>query len=165
MRFLLDANAYITAKNFYYDMQVCPGFWDFLDQQFGANEVGSIKMIATELKAGNDELADWVKARPEHFLNNDDAETQAVFGDIVEAVMAADYQAANRDNFLAKGDPWLIAKAKTSGATVVTLETRVVPTTRRVKIPNICHQFGVPCITTFQLLKELKAKFILAPAT
>ena len=31
---LLDADTLIDAKNRYYDFDVCPGFWDWIDQQF-----------------------------------------------------------------------------------------------------------------------------------
>lgn len=118
-------------------------------------------MIGKELKDGDDELAAWAKARPEHFIDNDDTETQAVFSEIVQSVAAGDYNSGNRDNFLAKADPWLIAKAKTLGATVVTHEALLAPNTKKVKVPNICRQFGVPCLDTFQFLRELNARFVL----
>ena len=161
MKYLLDSNTYIQAKNFYYGMDICPAYWDWLDQQFQLGTVASVDMIAKELKDGNDELAQWVKDRPEHFINNDDDETQSVFTEIVQAVVAGDYNPANRDNFLAKADPWIIAKAKTIGATVVTNESLAVQNTKKVKVPNICHQFDVPCLNTFQFLRELEARFVL----
>ena len=161
MKYLLDSNTYIQAKNFYYGMDICPAYWDWLDQQFQLGTVASVDMIAKELKDGNDELAQWVKDRPEHFINNDDDETQSVFTEIVQAVVAGDYNPANRDNFLAKADPWIIAKAKTIGATVVTNESLAVQNTKKVKVPNICRQFDVPCLNTFQFLRELEARFVL----
>lgn len=41
--------------------------------------------------------------------------------------MEGDYNPGNRDNFLAKADPWIIAKAKATGVTVVTHESWVIP--------------------------------------
>ncbi|WP_016956254.1 DUF4411 family protein [Catenovulum agarivorans] len=41
--------------------------------QFANGLVGSINMIGRELKDGNDELAEWVKLRPGHFIANDDS--------------------------------------------------------------------------------------------
>jgi len=161
LKYLLDANTYIQAKNQYYGMDICPAYWDWLDQQFQWGIVDSVDMIGKELKDGNDELAEWVKMRPEHFIKNDDAETQSVFTEIVRNVVAGDYNPGNRDNFLAKADPWIIAKAKTLGATVVSHESLVVPNGRKVKIPNICQQFDVPCLNTFQFLRELNARFVL----
>lgn len=161
MKYLMDSNTYIQAKNQYYGMVFCPAYWDWLDAKFASGEVGSIEFMGQEIKAGNDDLADWAQQRSNHFIAHDDELTQSVFSDIVNFVMAQDFDPANRDNFLAKGDPWLIAKAKTMGATVVTHEATYSPATRKVKIPNICQQFDVLCISTFDLLNELKPKFIL----
>lgn len=84
MKYLLDANTYITAKNFYYAMDICPGYWEWLDKQFTLHVAGSVDMIARELSAGNDELSNWVKARPQHFIANDDHDTQIIFQQIVQ---------------------------------------------------------------------------------
>lgn len=161
MKYLLDANTYIQAKNQYYGMDICPAYWNWLDQQFLLGEVGSVDMIGQELKDGSDDLAEWVKDRPEHFISNDDEECQEVFANIVQMVMTGNYNAGNRNNFLAKADPWIIAKAKTIGATVVTHEAIIDPRARKVKVPNICQKFGVPCVDTFQFLRSLNARFVL----
>lgn len=162
MRYLLDANTYIQAKNQYYGMDICPAYWSWLDEQFKQGLVCSVDMISRELKDGNDDLAIWVCDHSSHFIENDDESTQQAFTDIVQFVMDGNYNAGNRDNFLAKADPWIIAKAKTIGATVVTHECFVVQNTKKVKVPNICQEFDVTCINTFQLLRELKARFILS---
>ncbi|MCA6059072.1 DUF4411 family protein [Thalassolituus sp. ST750PaO-4] len=161
MNYLLDSNTYIQAKNQYYGMAFCPAYWDWLDAKFASGEVGSIAFIGKELRDGKDELADWAKKRSPHFISHSDDETQGVYVEIVNHVMEQDYNPANRDQFLAKGDPWLIAKAKVLGATLVTHEATVAPATKKVKIPNICKEFGVRCITTFDMLHELQPKFTL----
>lgn len=162
MKYLLDSNTYIQAKNQYYGMDICPAYWDWLDQQVGQGFVASIDLIGKELREGNDELAEWVKKRAAHFIRNDDTETQAIVSQIAQAVMAADYNVGNREIFLAKADPWIIAKAKSIGAIVVTHEAHAAPNTKKVKIPNICRQFDVDCVDTFQFLRELNARFVLA---
>lgn len=161
MRYLLDANTYIQAKNQYYGMDICPAYWHWLDLQYEKGVIGSVDMIAKELKDGNDDLAHWVRDRPAHFIKNDDIDTQLIFTQIVHKIMTGDYNPGNRDDFLAKADPWIIAKAKSIGATIVTHESFVHAGTRKVKIPNICQQFEVPCLNTFQFLRELNARFVL----
>ncbi|HDZ46396.1 hypothetical protein LCGC14_0087010 [marine sediment metagenome] len=161
MRYLLDANTYIEAKNQYYGMDICPAYWDWLDKQFALGTIASVDMIGRELKEGNDELANWVRERPDHFISNDDELTQTLFADIVQFVMKGNYNPGNRDNFLAKADPWIIAKAKAIGASVVTHEAVAAVNTRKVKVPNICQQFEVPCLNTFRFLRELEARFVL----
>lgn len=159
MIYLLDTNTYIEAKNSYYSMDFCPAYWSWLDQQFANSVAGSIDMIGRELKDGNDELAEWVKARNGQFIANDDDATQTAFVQIIEYVMAQNFNPANRDNFLAKADPWLIAKAMSTGAIVVMHESLVNENTKKVKVPNICKQFGVQCINTFEFLRQTNAKF------
>ncbi|KAF3982630.1 MAG: DUF4411 family protein, partial [Methylococcales symbiont of Hymedesmia sp. n. MRB-2018] len=61
-----------------------------------------------------------------------------------------------------KADPWLIAKSYVMGAQLVTHEQKVTENSKDVKIPNICEVFGVPYLSTFQLLQKLNAQFILA---
>ena len=163
MRYLLDANTYIEASNHYYGMDICPAYWEFLDQQLSEGGAASINMVARELKEGDDDLADWVKDRPDHFMDNDDDETQSIYAEIVSYVMSQDYNSGNRDNFLAKADPWIIAKAKSIGAIVVTHEALAPANTKKVKVPNICREFDVPCANTFEFLRELKARFVLTP--
>jgi len=149
LRYLLDANTYIQAKNQYYGMDICPAYWDWLDQQFQQRLVASVKMIGRELRDLRT-LSPTTTKKPKLF-----------FSSIIQAVMQGDYNQGNRDSFLAKADPWIIAKARVIGAAVVTHESVLAPNTRKVKVPNICHQFDVPCVNTFQFLRELNARFVL----
>ena len=76
--YLLDANVFIEAKNTYYRFDTFPGFWNWLDAEQAKGHLGSIQPIRDELLKGNDELADWIKARKDSgwFLPVDDIETQ-----------------------------------------------------------------------------------------
>lgn len=158
--YLLDANTYIQAKNFYYGMDICPAYWDFLDATFLSGDVCSIHQVYRELTDGNDKLKDWVKQRKEHFITNDDEATQNIYADIARHVIAAGYNANSADKFLEKADAWIIAKAINLGATVVSHESIVQAQSKRVKVPNVCNDFGVDCISTFEFLRRVNAKFI-----
>lgn len=152
---------YIHAKNLYYSFDFCPAYWDWLDRQCAVGKIASIDMVANELIAGDDELVTWVKDRSGHFLPCDDAETQSLVGEIAQDLMQGHYNPQNRDDFLAGADPWIIAKAKIIGATVVSHESRITQQGKKVKVPNVCQQYGVECISTFELLRKLKARFTL----
>lgn len=163
MIYLLDTNVYIEAKNRYYRMAICPGFWDWMDLQFASGQVSSIRMVYDELSKNDDALSKWVKNRQQHFAEVDDEKTQEVFTDIVQFVMEhPEYSEPHRSNFLAVADPWLIAKAKTIGAIVVTHESLVPSGSKKVKIPNICREFGVDFCNTFDLLESVAAQFVLS---
>lgn len=165
MKYLLDANTYIEAKNLYYGMDICPGYWQWLDIQFQNNLVNSVHSVFSELNGYGDELSEWVKERRDQFLSVTDDETQDIYARIVQFVADGDYQAANRDQFLAGADPWLIAKAGVIGSVVVTHETMVGDDSKKVKIPNICVQFGIEFLNSFELLKILQARFVLGHTT
>lgn len=161
----MDANTYIQAKNEYYHMDVVPGYWEWLDTQFQLGTLASVSMVYDELSGYGDELTDWVKPRKEHFIDVSDDETQAVFSEIIQLLADDDFTSKDTDNFLAGADPWLIAKAKVTKATVVTLESLVPENSKKIKIPNICRQFDLEYINTFKLLRTLEAKFVLSKVT
>lgn len=163
-RYLLDANTYIQAKNLHYRMEIVPGFWDWLDLQMGRNEVGSIDMVFDELTAGGDSLADWAGERKDRTLAVDDENTQSIFAEVANFVMVHPvYQETHTSSFLDGADPWLIAGAAASGATVVTHEARVPADSKKPKIPNVCEEFEVPYFSTFDLMGKLSARLVLEP--
>ncbi len=163
MKHLLDSNTLIEAKNRYYNMSFCPAYWQWISIQNQAAEVSSISMVADELKKGNDELAQWVIKNPKLFSGVDDTETQAAFSKVVQALSEQANQMKNGalDEFLSGADPWLIAKAMTTGAVVVTQESYNPDIKRKFQIPNVCKIFNVQWMNTFDLLAKLDAKFVL----
>ena len=162
MNYLLDANTYIQAKNEYYQMNVCPGYWDWLDSQFEAGYLASVSLVYDELKDFGDELSLWVKERKDQFLDVSDDATQAKFVEIAQHVAELqDLKPGNLENFLGGADPWLIAKAKSIGAVVVTHEVLAPESARKIKVPNVCKKFGVDYLNTFQLLRQMEACFVL----
>jgi hypothetical protein len=74
MAYLLDSDVFIQAKNLHYGFDLCPAFWTWLESANAASRAISIEKVSTELKAGSDELSDWVSARgPGFFLPADNA--------------------------------------------------------------------------------------------
>jgi predicted nucleic acid-binding protein len=158
---LLDANVFIEAKNRYYGFDICPGFWDWMDQVFD-EDVKSVRPVWQELMSGDDELADWAKSRKEHsaILSVDDEAVQVMYGSIANHVVEeAEYHASAAQKFLDGADPWIVAAAAVSGATIVTHEMPQRGVKRRVPIPNICEHFGLNFVNTFDVLRERGVKF------
>lgn len=164
MRYLLDANTLIEAKNRYYQMSICPGYWDWLLKSNQSEIVASVDSVGEELRRGNDALAQWAKDHPHLFLAESDDATQASFAEVAQYVAdnTATMKAGALQEFLSGADPWLIAKARTIDATVVTHEQFNEAVRRKFLIPNICRYFGIQHIDTFDLLKIVEAKFVLA---
>lgn len=163
MEYLLDSNIFIEAKRRYYGMDICPGFWHWLDVAQDRGRVASIKPVFKELTDGNDELADWAKHRDgtSWFLPVEDEATQRYFTDIVRYVSTQDYTGAAIEEFLSVADPWLIAKAGVLDAVVVTHEVYNEHARRRVLIPNICQHFRIRYLDTFDLLRVDSAAFVM----
>lgn len=163
MKHLLDSNTLIEAKNRYYGMSICPGYWSWLLHQHQALEIASIVPVRDELAKGNDELTKWVKENSTIFEEASDADTQVAFANIVTRIaeQAAVMKAGALDEFLSGADPWLIAKAMTTGAMVVTHEVYNPDIKRKYTIPNVCKLFGIPFMNTFELLNKLDARFVM----
>jgi len=163
MNHLLDANTLIEAKNRYYGMAICPGFWEWLLLKNEVLDLASIAPVMDELTKGNDQLAVWVKDNSGFFHTITDQETQLAFAQVAGLVasQAPKMRVGAMDEFLAGADPWLIAKAMTTGATVVTHEVLNREVKRKFIIPNICQELNVPFLNTFELLHKLEARFVL----
>lgn len=86
----------------------------------------------------------------------------SVVAHVAEQQVLASMSPGAMDEFLRGADTWLIAKAMTSGATIVTHERLNFDCKRKFLIPNICNHFGVAYIDTFALLHTLNASFIMA---
>lgn len=163
MKHLLDSNTLIEAKNRYYGLTICPGYWAWILQQHQALEVASIVPVLDELAKGNDDLTQWVKGNAHLFEDASDERTQTAFGHIVAKIaqQAPLMKAGALEEFLEGADPWLIAKAMTTGAVVVTHEVYNPDIKRKYTIPNVCSLVGVSYMNTFELLGKLDARFVL----
>lgn len=163
MKHLLDANTLIEAKNRYYGMTFCPAFWQWLLLQNQALELASITSVMDEIAKGKDELAEWTANNPAFFHAISDEQTQAAYIDVAAHVaqLSPNMKPGALEEFLSGADPWLIAKAMCTGATVVTHEVLNLEVKRKFIIPNVCKHFQVPYMNTFELLHALDAQFVL----
>jgi hypothetical protein len=165
MIYLLDANTLIEAKNRYYSMTICPGYWAWILQSHGQGLVASIETVGQELQRGNDELAAWSTTHKDIFWTVSDEATQEAFTKVATYVVnsATQMKAGAVEDFLSGADPWLIAKAMTMPSSVLVTHEQLNPhAKRKFIIPNVCQQFGVKWIDTFQVLDATGARFDLA---
>ncbi|MGL4464887.1 MAG: DUF4411 family protein [Planctomycetia bacterium] len=163
--YLLDSNVFITAKNSYYAFSICPGFWDSL-LHFHVNEgsVYSIDKVQQELLAGRPEedLVQWVKSDlPDgFFLNTGRIDVMKAYSEIIDwANQNKQYIPAARSTFADEADGWLAAYARVHGHVVVTNEQPQPESKRRILLPDVCARFQIPYRNTFEMLKELGARY------
>jgi predicted nucleic acid-binding protein len=157
--YCLDSNVFIESKNGPYGFDIVPGFWEWIDRMVQNGQVYSTVTVYDELTEGNDELAEWAKARRYSGLFVDhDNRVQSTFQAIANHV-ATNYERHHSDTFLDGADPWVIAQAHVDNAIVVTREAAVNTYSKKVMIPNVCNVFDVECIDTFAMLRNTGASF------
>jgi hypothetical protein len=159
MPYLLDSNRFIEAHQRWYGLDFCPGFWAWLEQQNTNGQLFSIDKVREELFDIDDELKAWAQLRGDGFFLPVDVAAQNRYAQIVTWVQSSSVFAQHHvAAFLSKADPWLIAYAAAHGYTIITGEKRVDATSKKVKIPNVCDQFGVACADLVDVIRQSGAR-------
>lgn len=151
---LLDANAFIEAKNTYYSFTMAPGFWTWLLRAHDAGALGSIVAVRAELLQQNDELSTWVTTEvPPTFWLPEDPGTVDALRAVAQWAMSRHhaYTDAARATFLASADYRLVAAGKAGGHVVVTREQHAPESKRSIKLPDACVANGVAVTDPFSL--------------
>lgn len=144
MKYLLDTNIFITAKN-ELPMDVYPSFWQALSQLAANGSFKSIKKVEDEIRKGKDELVDWIDNNlPKDFFIAENAETLVALSTVSQwATMNRVYTPAAKVEFASVADSWIIAEALSQSVTVITHEIPDPLCKKRVKIPDVCNAVGV----------------------
>lgn len=157
-RFCLDSNILIQAKNGPYPFDIFPSFWKWLNEQFESGTIYSSIFVYEEMVKYDDQLAEWVGARKEYFIEPDE-QVQEKFAQVINYVQQNNRSEADAEKFLSGADPWVIAHVLVGTDQIVTHEKRVPEHSKKIKIPNVCEVFGAAtCIDTYQLMRKLKAQ-------
>lgn len=160
MKYLLDANVFIQAKNLHYGFDFCPAFWSWLEAQNKVGKVASIEKVADELHAGEDDLSGWAETQGEEFFLPADEVVVPVLTEVSTWAYDQDYQPSAIATFLQVADYWLVSHAKAHDWTIVTHEVPA-DSTKKIKIPNACIGLRLHCISPYEMLRRERAKFIL----
>jgi len=160
MRYLLDANVFIQAKNLHYGFDFCPAFWEWLDEANERKIVFSVEKVGDELIAGNDELAEWAKARWDRFFLPPDEQVLPAFARLSSWATQQNYDPAAVNMFFQVADYYLVAHALAHGFVIVTHE---VPreTKKKIKIPDACIGLGIRYLSPYDMLRREMARFVL----
>ncbi|WP_454812857.1 DUF4411 family protein [Labrys neptuniae] len=153
---LLDANVLITAKNQYYPIQRVPEFWEWLSY---IGTLGAAKIpleIVEEIIGGNDDVAEWLRAKQNYEALCLDEEVDLA---LVQAVTDRYAPDLNDAELIQIGrDPFLIAYGLAAPAhrKVVTAEVSK-PGCRRAnrRVPDVCNDLNVSWCNSFQMMAEL----------
>lgn len=163
MAYLIDANVFIQAKNLQYGFDFCPAFSDWLERTYAAGRLLSIRQVGDELSSGGDELATWAETLDDGFFPAPNALVLAAAQQVSKWVVQQGYEPAAVNTFLQVADFWLVAAALAGNHILVTHEV-TSPSTRKIKIPNVCVGLGVDFMSPYQMLRREQARFILGPS-
>lgn len=162
MPYLIDASSLIEAKERNFCFDICPGFWDWLDQHNTDGNVFSIDRVYDELSRGNDSLVMWAKQRKASFFLPVDPATITAMTQVTQWANGGNFTPRAQEEFLRGADPFLIAYALAHGHTIVTDETYVLGEKKKIKIPAACQKFNVKCMSPLEMLRAEGVRFVLA---
>ncbi len=141
MIYVFDAGPFIDIFNHYYPEQF-PSFWERFNEYIGNGTIVSVRSVKRELEERGDDLSDFVK---QHDIFTMPTNEETSFIATIFQERHFEYLISKRARLMGKevADPYVIAKAKILGASVVTQE-KFKETA--AKIPNVCQHFEIPCI-------------------
>lgn len=160
--YLVDSNFFIQAHRAFYPIDVMVSFWLKINQIANSGKIISIDKVKNEIFAGSsheDTLKKWCKTNlPDNFFMDSRLVIEAYI-EIVNWANSMNHQfkqKAIQDFLMAElADSWLVAYAKTFNCIIVTYEKSEPNRKSKIKIPEVCKQFGVKYINTIDMLREL----------
>ena len=146
LKYVIDTCSF-TAIQRVYPTDVFPGVWDLMDKLAENGIIGSVEDIMEELKSQDDFLHKWAKKHKGIFLPLDgQIQTHAT------AILGTHENLIDLKKRKSGADPFIIAAAIVTSSTVVT-EEKPSGGPHKVKIPDVCKAYKVPCITVLDLLR------------
>ena len=150
MTYVFDTSGFVALFKSYY-RTAFPSLWERFDTMIEDGLIISTREVKREIEDQDDLLDDWA-ATNIHLFPSPTADEAIFVGSIYKVTH---FQANIEQKKLLKGgknaDPFVIAKAATLSASVITLEA---DKPKAAKIPNICQHFGIPCLNLEEFMKE-----------
>jgi len=150
-KYVIDTSSLLELP-FSYPKDNFPGVWQKIEELIDEGKMISSEEVLIELGRKDDDIFRWAKDKKESFFPIDKDIQIAVtkilttHGNIVSL-------RGNKSN----ADPFIIALASIQACTIVTQET---PTGNpaRLKIPDVCNDLKIECLTLVGLLKREELK-------
>ena len=156
-KYLIDANVFMTAHRQLYPFDLAPSFWKQLVEK-ASDRIIIIEAIQKEIRKGQDLLLEWYERECGNFtvLGMPTPEVTGSYKRIINSVNDNEqYLQSAKMEFASSADLWLCAYGLALGETIVTSKTYDAEIKKRVKIPNICREFGIKYIDLLQFMREI----------
>lgn len=109
-----------------------------------------------------DDISVWVDQNLNFVFNStEDEDVYLQYREIMNWVNDQQFLDYAKKDFADGADGWLIAYASVNNCIIVTHEVLNLEIQKKVPIPNVCVEFGVNYIDTFQMLRRLYVELIL----
>ncbi|MBN2269795.1 MAG: DUF4411 family protein [Sedimentisphaerales bacterium] len=148
--YCLDTSALIQPWNTYYSVDICPEYWQVLEDLANKGVVFCTQEVKREIEKQDDGLHAWAKERP--FLFREISEQVQVN---LRNILSTHKELIDDKKDRSMADAWVVAHAMAEKAVVVTKEG-FAP--RKIKIPDVCHAYNIPCIDDIQFVREIGLK-------
>ncbi|MGJ7512670.1 DUF4411 family protein [Variovorax sp. GT1P44] len=163
VKYLVDANVFIQAKDMYYRFDFCGGFWTWLGLAHDAGIVYSCKKVLAELttKQVPDAVHNWAVAQPPGFFLDDvrNPAVMAHYANIMQWAQRSHFHAAAIAEFsrATVADAFLLAVAKHHGYTIATQEKSSPDARKKIFLPDAALAHGVKTVYVYDMLSQLAA--------
>lgn len=160
LRYLLDSDVLIAAKNLHYNPSFCGAFWTWILNAHQAGRLYSIDKVKDELLAGgrDDVLYGWAQhtSLAGFFLKSNVGVAQ--WGKLAAWAQQPEkaFKPAAQAKFLNvdSADAWLIAYAAHAGDCVIITNEQPAPESKKfIKLPDAAAAVGVQTANMFDVLR------------
>lgn len=156
--YCIDANILIQAWQKYYAPEICPSYWEVLNDLGKRGVIFIPELVYEEIAKGEDNLFEWLK-KSDIQIKKIDGEVTNRLREIYASSPSHKYLVSS-NGIHSKADPWVIAHAMKENAIVVTKETKdYFKKQTKIKIPHVCDNMGVKWIDDFEFIRNLNIKF------
>lgn len=161
--FLIDSNFFIQAHRVNYPLDVVPSFWNKISTLANAGKIISIDKVRNEIYQNEDDLKVWCQANLPSDFFKDTTSVISEYGTIASwaSSMAHHYKPSALAEFLHadEADAYLIAYSINQSIPLITHEKSEPNSRKKIKIPDVCIQFGVSYHTTIDMFRLLGETF------
>ncbi|MGW3549242.1 DUF4411 family protein [Janibacter hoylei] len=155
-RYCLDTNVVVSflkgTDDEYYGVDIFGEQWALIERLIASGVIVSPRQVERELakwQTSSSTIQAWVK---DHHYMFKDVETVAQL-QVAKRIVSSYPVYAKTDNYL--GDLEVMSLASALDVTVISLEGEAKdPSVRRPKIPNVCKEFGIDCVSVTGFLRR-----------
>ena len=147
--YCIDTCALIDLWRRFYPPDIFKKLWKDIEALIKQGLLIAPKEVYNELKQVDDEMLEWAKKHKTMFIGLDEEQLKEVIS------ISSKYQRLIDPNkTIPEADPFLIALAKTRKWTVVTSEHPRTNPSARPKIPDVCKDYKIKCISLIDFFRE-----------